>query len=116
MSLITSLQANGRKWHITHCEVVIPHGATEGMTPQEIIKTLAMCDQLCRRFSNYLDHCRDNNIPSKDHFQSVTEFESYEKTPELGYRETTPKQSRALRAGFVYLASGGHSRLAVHGT
>ena len=109
MSLIKFLQANGREWYITPSEVVIPHRATEGMTPRKIIKTLAVCDQLCRRFSNYSDHCRDNNIPFKDNFESVAEFESYEKTPELGYRERIPKQTRTPRVGFVYLASGNGS-------
>lgn len=81
MPLIKAIQANGHHWCITHCEVVISSGATEGMTSRQILKALTASQQLCQRFANYLEHCYSYGIPRKDSFESVAEFELYENPP-----------------------------------
>ena len=81
MLSIKVLQENGHHWYITHCEVVISRGATEGMSSRKILKALAAPEQLSQRFANYLEHCWNNAIPSKTSFESMAEFELYEKTP-----------------------------------
>lgn len=101
MPSIKSLQENGRHWYITHCEVVISRGATEGMSSRKILKALAASEQLCQRFTNYLEHCSNNAIPSKGSFESIAEFELNEKTPELGYRDRSPVQARTPNTGLT---------------
>ena len=106
MLTIQVRQPNGKIWWVTQCEVVIPNGGTEGMSPPKVIETLGYCEKLSRRFSDYLLISGSY----KDSFVSVEEFEHYERNPTLARAEfSSKKEQRKPQPGFVYLARGNGS-------
>jgi hypothetical protein len=102
MPAILVRQPNGTEWLVSHCEVVIPHGGTFGMSPNKIAKTLSYCESLSKRFAAYLRVAGS----SKEYFNSVEEFERYEANPRLARTERSPRSQRASRPGVIYLAKG----------
>lgn len=105
MPAIVVTQTNGARWLATHCEVVIPIGGTQGMSPAMIVKAVAQCEVLSKRLANH--HRRSGAW--REYYASVEEFERFEADPALERAERSPREARAQRPGVIYLAAGNGS-------